>query len=78
MLQINYKKCIKVWAYTILISFFIVYDYVFLIAYFNSCKCTNIYIDKFGEANLELILLITGTIAILLTFYWWWQEKRRR
>lgn len=68
------KELIKIWAYTVSLAFFVTFCYAFITAYLHPCKCVNVYINLYNEANIELFVLITGVIAVILTFYWWWKN----
>lgn len=55
-------------AYTMLVSTYITFGYVFLTAYSAPSKMTVVAINQIGEANLELGLYITGLGFIIITF----------
>jgi hypothetical protein len=44
--------------------------FLFLRAYFSKSKAVVLFIDKMGEANLELILMTISAIIIVITTYY--------
>ena len=55
---------IKCFAYSMMLSCFVCLFITFVIAYFNPGRSIVIYIDNYGEANLELFLFCLGAVSI--------------
>ena len=53
--------------YATLLGSYLVLMYVFMMAYFNQDKIIGIRINHYGEANIELIMLL---ISIPSVFYY--------
>lgn len=44
--------------------------FLFMRAYFSPQKAVILYIDKLGEANIEIVLMTISAILILITTYY--------
>ena len=59
------ESFMKGFAWSMMRACFITLFITFVIAYFNPGKSVVIYINHYGEANLELFLMCFGAISIL-------------
>jgi formate hydrogenlyase subunit 3/multisubunit Na+/H+ antiporter MnhD subunit len=61
---------IKLLGVGLMFAIFIVMAHTFWTAYNHPSKAVKIYIDKFGEADFELVMIITiGVISILTIIF---------
>jgi len=69
------KLVIKVGCILFLCMGYILFMDAFLRAYNSDSKSVTIYIDKFGEANIEFYALIIVSIITLVGLYNIWKEE---
>jgi len=55
------RKNLRNWLELVIISemfgMFAIFYWIFVTAYLSPYKMTRVYIDKFGEANIEIVLM---------------------
>jgi len=61
-----------------LLAWHLVFTYDFLVAYFSPAKAVIIYIDRYQEANIELIILGSGWILGFYCFLNYYQKVLRK
>jgi quinol-cytochrome oxidoreductase complex cytochrome b subunit len=62
-------RSIYIVSLIILYGIFTLFFVTFLLAYSDNSKVISIHINDYGEANLELIFLVAGFIAINYCIY---------
>jgi len=72
------KKVIILSGFAIGYLFSIVMFLTFLQAYSSPTKSILITINKFGEANIELVLTTFMIILITITFFGFWREDETK
>ncbi|RLE37443.1 hypothetical protein DRJ17_06595 [Candidatus Woesearchaeota archaeon] len=58
VVKIKYKRLIKAIGYASLFGGYICFIYIFLSAYLNPMKIVLVDINHFGEATLEMYLIV--------------------
>lgn len=75
------NKTMQIWLSLItlcgVIGTFIVFFYTFARAYLNKSKSITIFIDKYGEANIEMTILLLLLPMVLFWGYKYIQQLKR-
>jgi len=67
--KLTLKKLIRVWGLSVLVACFLTYLMVFFLAYLTPEKAIKIYVNRYNEANFELIWALVSIPFVFLVVW---------